>query len=94
MFKNPAQQVKPPRPPAREIKILDKHEITTVINGAKGTDLYVPILLAITTGIRRGELLAARWSDIDLNASTLAVNQAIERINGKFQFKAPKNKNE
>ena len=37
LFKNPARQVKPPRPPSREIKILDKDEITTLIKAAKGS---------------------------------------------------------
>src|SRR5262249_48676281 len=78
LFKNPARQVKPPRPPSREIKILDKAEIATVLSAAKGAGLYVPVLVAVTTGIRRGELLALRWSDIDLKASTLTVNH--ERI--------------
>ena len=58
------EQVKPPRPPSREIKILDKNEIATLINATKGVSLYVPILVAVTTGMRRGELLALRWSDI------------------------------
>ena len=84
--------VKPPRPPSREIKILDKNEITTLINAAKGVGLYVPILVAVTTGVRRGELLALRWSDIDLKAASLTVNQSLERIKGKFEFKSPKTK--
>ena len=92
LFKNPARQVKPPRPPSREIKILDKNEITTLINAAKGVGLYVPILVAVTTGMRRGELLALRWSDIDLKAGSLTVNQSLERIKGKFEFKSPKTK--
>ena len=70
LFKNPARQVKPPRPPSREIKILDKNEITTLLNAAKGVGLYVPILVAVTTGVRRGELLALRWSDIDPKAAS------------------------
>jgi integrase len=90
LFKNPARQVKPPRPPSREIKMLDKGEIATVLSVAKGAGLYVPVLVAVTTGIRRGELLALRWSDIDLKTSTLTVNQSLERINGKFEFKPPK----
>ena len=69
LFKNPARQVKPPRPPSREIKILDKNEITTLLNAAKGVGLYVPVLVAVTTGMRRGELLALRWSDIDPKAA-------------------------
>ena len=92
LFKNPARQVKPPRPASREIKILDKNEINTLINAAKGVGLYVPILVAVTTGVRRGELLALRWSDLDLKAASLTVNQSLERIKGKFEFKSPKTK--
>ena len=92
LFKNPARQVKPPRPPSREIKILDKNEITTLLNAAKAVGLYVPVLVAVTTGMRRGELLALRWCDIDPTAALLTVNQSLERIKGKFGFKSPKTK--
>ncbi len=92
LFKNPAEQVKPPRPPSREIKILDKKEIATLINAAKGVGLYVPVLVAVTTGMRRGELLALRWSDISPKSELLTVNQSLERIKGRFEFKSPKTK--
>lgn len=46
----------------------------------------VPVLVAVTTGMRRGELLALRWSGIDLKAGSLTVNQSLERIKGKFEF--------
>ena len=52
----------------------------------------VPVLVAVTTGMRRGELLALRWSDIDLKAASLTVNHSLERIKGKFEFKSPKTK--
>jgi integrase len=90
LFKNTARQVKPPRPPSREIKILDKSEIATVIEAAKSVGLYAPVLVAVTTGVRRGELLGLRWSDIDLKAASLTVNQSLERIRGRYVFKAPK----
>jgi integrase len=64
--------------------------MTTLINAAKGVGLYVPVLVAVTTGMRRGELLALRWSDIDLRAGALTVNQSIERIKGRVEFKSPK----
>src|SRR6185437_5792290 len=54
------------------------------------TRLYLPILVGITTGMRRGELLGLRWSDMDLKTGRLAVNQSLERITGKTVFKAPK----
>lgn len=90
LFKNPAEQVKPPRPPRREIAILRKPEIATLLRAAEGTPLYLPVLVAITTGMRRGELLGLRWSDIDLKAARLTVNQSLERLKGKTTFKSPK----
>jgi integrase len=90
LFKNPAEQVKPPRPPRREIAILSKAEVATLLRAAEGTTLYLPMLVAVTTGIRRGELLGLRWSDLDLKAARLTVNQSLERLAGKTTFKSPK----
>src|SRR6516164_1482993 len=73
LFKNPAEQVKPPRPLRKEIAILSKPEIATLLRASEGTRLYLPVLIAVTTGVRRGELLALRWSDIDLKAARLTV---------------------
>lgn len=85
LFKNPAEQVKPTRPPRREIAILSKPEIATLLRATEGTPLYLPVLVAVTTGIRGGELL-----DIDLKAARLTVNQSLERLAGKTTFKPPK----
>jgi integrase len=92
LFRNPALQVRPPRPPGREIKILTKPEIAQVLRAAEGTGLYLPILVAVTTGIRRGELFGLRWSDLDLARSRLSVNQSLELVRGRAVFKAPKTK--
>ena len=92
LLRNPAVHVKPPRPDGREISILGKDEISVLLAAAKGTPLYVPMLVAVTTGVRRGELLGMRWSDLDLEAGTLTINQSVERIKGKVTFKAPKTK--
>jgi integrase len=90
LYRNPAQQVRPPRPPRREIKILSKEEIGIVLQAALGTELQLPILLSLTTGIRRGELLGLRWSDIDLDSGRFTVNQTLERVKGRTAFKPPK----
>jgi integrase len=90
LFKNPAEQVKPPRPTSREIAILTKPEVATLLRAAEPTWLYLPVLVAVTTGMRRGELLGLRWSDIDLKAARLTVNQSLERAKGKTLFKSPK----
>jgi integrase len=80
LVKNPAAQVKSPRPERREIKILGKDEIGTLLKAAKGTPIYLPVLVAVTTGLRRGEILGLLWSDLDLKIGTLTVNQSLERV--------------
>ena len=92
LLTNRAAQVKPPRPERREIKILGKDEIGAVLRAAKATPLYLPVLVAVTTGLRRGELLGLRWSDLHSRARTLTVNQSLERIKGKVTFNAAKTK--
>ena len=42
-----------------------------MLQAAKGTDLYLPLLLAVGTGMRRGELLGLRWCDVDLDGGTV-----------------------
>src|SRR6516162_6848257 len=88
LFRNPAEQVKPPRPAGREIAILTKAEVATILKEAGW--LYLPVLVAVTTGMRRGEFLGLRWSDIDLKSARLTVNQSLERLKGKTVFKSPK----
>jgi integrase len=90
LFKNPAEQVKPPRPPRREVAILTKPKVAAVLRAAEGTALYLPVLVGVTTGMRRGEILGLRWSDIDLHRATLTVNQSLERLAGKTALKPPK----
>jgi integrase len=88
LFKNPAEQVKAPRPPRKEIAILSKPEVATLLQAAGS--LYLPILVGVTTGMRRGEILGLRWSDIDLKTARLTVNQSLQRLAGKTVFKPPK----
>ena len=48
---------------------------------------------ALYTGMRQGELLGLRWPDVDLDAGTLRVRQAVQKIDGEWQFVEPKSAN-
>ena len=47
-------------------------------------------VLALTTGLRRGELLALRWEDVDMNSRQLRVHRALQRADGKLRIVEPK----
>ncbi|HCO02964.1 MAG TPA: hypothetical protein DIT48_06310, partial [Actinobacteria bacterium] len=60
---NPADAVEPPRATSPEMQTLTEEEIGLLLATAVATPSYTAILLAVTTGVRRGELLALRWAD-------------------------------
>lgn len=88
--RNVADAVEPPRPERHEMKALTEDEITRLLGAARGHWLYVPILLAVTTGLREGEILGLRWQDVDHQAGTLAVRQVLQRTDNGLIFKEPK----
>jgi integrase len=88
--RNVATQVKaPPLSSQRRLglDLAEAKRLLLVIDGERLEALYV---LAMTTGLRRGELLALRWDDIDLRSRQLHVRRAIQRIDGKLQLVEPK----
>ena len=52
--------------------------------------IYWPVLLALTTGMRRGEILALRWKNVELDRGTLRVMESLEQTKAGMRFKAPK----
>jgi integrase len=58
----------------------------------QGTPVHAVAAVALGTGLRRSELLALRWSDVDLEAAELEVNGKIEQVDGQALRKAPKTK--
>ena len=90
LARNPADAVEPPRAERREMQVLDEAETAVLLDKAAGSRLYLPILLAVTTGLRRGEILALRWQDVNLDAATLAVRRSLEQTTAGLKFKQPK----
>lgn len=52
--------------------------------------LYALYVLAVTCGLRFGELLELCWKDVDFEARTLTVNRQLQRVNGTLQFQTLK----
>jgi integrase len=89
---NAASHVAPPRVTAGEIEIIREDQIQVVLRKLRGRSMYMIAALALSTGMRRGELLGLRWQDVDLNSGTLRVVQSLEQTKAGLRFKAPKTK--
>lgn len=71
-------------------KVYDLEMIHKLLSVSENTDMYLPILLCVTAGLRRGELLALRWDNIDFVNSILQVRSNMVRGEKDFIIKAPK----
>jgi integrase len=90
LARNPADAVDLPKARRREMRVLDETATAALLSVAKGTSLYVPVLVAVSTGLRRGELLGLKWQDVDLDGGALSVVRVLAEAGGELTFKEPK----
>jgi integrase len=70
---NPAAKASAPRPAQREMLVWDQQTLQGFLGRAKAHKDYVGWLLLAATGMRRGEVLGLKWSDVDFQRGTLSV---------------------
>ena len=87
---NPCEGVVLPKLKRYKAKVYNINMIHQVLSVAEGTDMYLPILLCTTAGLRRGELLALRWEDIDFQNNILKVRNNLVRGEKDYIIKEPK----
>ncbi|MFC1938305.1 tyrosine-type recombinase/integrase [Chloroflexota bacterium] len=87
LSRNPADAIDPPRCQRPEWHTLNEDDIHTVLEAAKKTPYYALFYLTIFTGMRRSELLALRWCDIDLLLCQIYVTRTLHQLrNGEIVF--------
>ena len=92
---NAANAVEPPSVEKREMQALDEIQTVWLFNASQGTRFYIPILFAVTTGARRGEVLALSWVDLELSEASATIRRSLEQTRkGGLRFKYPKNNKE
>jgi integrase len=90
---NIAAVVRPPPVPEREITILTEKQIGAVLRYLEGRTLRPIVSFLLGTGARRGEALALRWKDLDLDKGIVRIERSLEQTKGALRFKSPKTKN-
>ncbi len=90
--KNPAIGCKLPPSKEQEMKILSEDELQRFLMQANEEGLYELFLLECTSGMRRGELLALQWGDLDFNTGELHIDRQVYPVHGKLIIGEPKTK--
>ena len=93
LLANPTQGCKLPQLEKKEMKILPQEKIGMYLAEAERRGFLAAFYLELTTGLRRGELLALQWTDLDIENRTLAVTKQVNRINGELAVSPPKTRN-
>ncbi len=84
MPRNPADAVKAPASSTKEMHPLSAQEARQLVDAAREDRLEALYVLALHTGMRRGELLGLKWEDVDLDSATVQVRRTLTRTdNGR-----------
>jgi integrase len=90
--RNAAASVKPPKARREEMQPLSRDQVRTFLATVKGDRMEALYVLAVTSGLRQGELLALKWEDVDLEGTnpTLEVRRSLSETRGRRSFVTPK----
>ncbi|MBB4001567.1 tyrosine-type recombinase/integrase [Aurantimonas endophytica] len=88
--KNPATASKPPKVERKEMRAYEAGTTAELLDAVRDTRIFVPVLLAVMCGLRRGEIVALRWRNVDLVNCRLAVVETAEQIKSVVRLKETK----
>ena len=92
ILRNPADGCRLPSAKAREMQVLTPEEIQRLLIQAKEDGCYELLLLELSTGLRRGEICALQWNDLNFRTGELRIERQVHRVKGKLVASPPKTK--
>jgi integrase len=90
LSRNPVDAVDPPMVDWAPMKTYDLPQTAELIAAVRGTPMLMPTLLAVLCGLRRGEICALRWRNVDLVSGQISVVESLEQTKAGLRFKSPK----
>ena len=94
IVRNPADDCVPPKIPKHEMKILPPEQIKSYLTAAEQRSVLPMFYLELISGLRKGELVALQWSDLDIENKTISVSKQAGRNNaGEPDITRPKTEN-
>ena len=92
ILRNPSDFCRLPSAKAREMQVLTPEEIQRLLIQAKEDGCFELLLLELSTGLRRGEICALQWDDLNFNTGELQVKRQVHRVKGELVVSDPKTK--
>lgn len=92
LSRNPATATTPPKVERTQMLAYDADQSAVLIEAFRPTRMFIPVMLAVTCGLRRGEIAALRWRDVEIgdNRRQLSIRESAEQTKEGVRYKAPK----
>lgn len=87
---NPTDYVTAPKRNKFEVKVWDTDTLNNFLKDVYGTNLYIPAMLALTTGMREGEIAALKWNNVSFKEHFISVTHNFQRVGNNYELKSPK----
>ncbi len=88
--RNVADAVEPPKAKKYQARFLNDKQTEELIKKAQNTDIYIPVMLAVFTGARRGEILGLSWKNVDLEKGMIKIVDNLCTTQNGLVIKQPK----
>jgi integrase len=88
--RSPADAVDPPKIERATMSTYDMAQTAELLEATRDTRLFVPVILGVLCGLRRGEIIALRWRHVDMLNGQLAVVESAEQTGDGVRYKQPK----
>lgn len=88
--RNVCDAVTRPRAPRPTMRVLSPEQVNVLLTAAREDRFHALYVLAVTTGLRQGELLGLQWDDIDLASAAVHVRHALHEVAGRLWLDEPK----
>lgn len=90
LIRNPVDAVDAPKVERRDMTTYNLSQTATLLDAVRGEQVFIPTLLAALCGLRRGEIAALRWRNVDFNTAQISVVASVEQMNGGVRLKETK----
>jgi integrase len=87
---NPVKATTPPKPEKKEMTSLSAEQSNRLLQLLSGQNLWLPVFLGLTTGMRRGEILGLQWKDINWDRKELSVKRSLKQSKTGVKLARPK----
>ncbi|PZC45179.1 MAG: integrase [Chloroflexi bacterium] len=88
--RNVASLASAPRVPEREYQPITQAQAKAILEAMRGDRLEALFTVALACGLRQGEALALRWTDVDLETASISIQRTLQRIEKDWKFMEPK----